>query len=231
MKGGIKMNTNIFIKYDFPQKSQKFRKPLIKLRGQQCECCKNTTWLNQPINVEVHHIDGDKSNNQLENLQLLCPNCHSYTNNYGSKNKKQSDITDNELIIALQNSSSIRQALLSLGMSDAGGNYTRARQLIKDNNIHLVEKTLKEKENFCIDCGKVIYPGSLRCVQCNGIKNKTYSISREELKSLIRTKPFTQIGKQFNVSDNTIRKWCDNYNLPRKSSEIKTYSDKEWELI
>ena len=173
MKGGIKMNTNIFIKYDFPQKSQKFRKPLIKLRGQQCECCKNTTWLNQPINVEVHHIDGDKSNNQLENLQLLCPNCHSYTDNYGSKNKKQSDITDDELIIALQNSSSIRQALLSLGMSDAGGNYTRARQLIKDNNIHLVEKTLKEKENFCIDCGKVIYPGSLRCVQCKGIKNKT----------------------------------------------------------
>lgn len=231
MKGGIKMNTNIFIKYDFPQKSQKFRKSLIELRGQQCECCKNTTWLNQPINIEVHHIDGDKSNNQLENLQLLCPNCHSYTDNYGSKNKKQSDITDDELIIALQNSSSIRQALLSLGMSDAGGNYTRARQLIKDNNIHLAEKTLKEKENFCIDCGKVIYPGSLRCVQCNGIKNKTYIISREELKSLIRTKPFTQIGKQFNVSDNTIRKWCDNYNLPRKSNEIKTYSDKEWELI
>jgi hypothetical protein len=51
------------------------------------------------------------------------------------------------------------------------------------------------------------------------------------LKKLIRTKPFTQIGKQFNVSDNAIRKWCDNYNLPRKVNEIKSYSDEEWELI
>jgi hypothetical protein len=56
-------------------------------------------------------------------------------------------------------------------------------------------------------------------------------ISREELKQLIRTTPFTQIGKQFNVSDNAIRKWCDKYDLPRKSSEIKKYSNNEWENI
>lgn len=56
-------------------------------------------------------------------------------------------------------------------------------------------------------------------------------ISREELKKLIRTTPFVQIGKQFNVSDNAIRKWCDKYNLPRKVSDIKKYSDEEWELI
>jgi hypothetical protein len=48
---------------------------------------------------------------------------------------------------------------------------------------------------------------------------------------LIRTTPFTQIGKQFNVSDNAIRKWCDKYDLPRKSSEIKKYSNNEWENI
>ena len=230
MKGGSKMDTSIFIKYDFPQKSQKFKKSLIELRGQKCECCNNTTWLNQPINLEVHHKDGDKSNNQLENLQLLCPNCHSYTNNYGSKNKKQNEVSDKELIDALRNSSSIRQALLSLNMSDAGGNYTRARNLINQHSIQLIQKT-KEKESFCIDCGKPIYPGSTRCVQCNIIDSRSQIISREELKKLIRTKPFTQIGKQFNVSDNAIRKWCDSYNLPRKVSDIKSYSDEEWELI
>ena len=52
-----------------------------------------------------------------------------------------------------------------------------------------------------------------------------------DLKELIRTTPFTQIGKMYNVSDNTIRKWCDKYNLPRKATEIKAYQDAEWESI
>ena len=56
-------------------------------------------------------------------------------------------------------------------------------------------------------------------------------MTREELKILIRTIPFTKIGEKFGISDNAIRKWCDSYNLPRKSTEIKKYTDEEWELI
>ena len=56
-------------------------------------------------------------------------------------------------------------------------------------------------------------------------------VSREELKNLIRNKPFTQIGKQFGVSDNTIRKWCDKFNLPKKKTEIQNYSEEEWSKI
>jgi uncharacterized protein YjcR len=56
-------------------------------------------------------------------------------------------------------------------------------------------------------------------------------VTREELKKLIRIMPFTQIGQKFNVSDNAIRKWCDKYNLPHKSSEIKKISNDEWENI
>ena len=43
--------------------------------------------------------------------------------------------------------------------------------------------------------------------------------------------PFTQIATYYKVSDNAIRKWCDSYNLPRKKSEIKQYSDQEWQKI
>ena len=57
------------------------------------------------------------------------------------------------------------------------------------------------------------------------------NITREELKRLIRTVPFTQIGIMFGVSDNAIRKWCDKYNLPKKSTEIKEYSEDEWRNI
>lgn len=39
------------------------------------------------VPLQVHHIDGDSTNNTLKNLQLLCPNCHSLTSNFGSLNK------------------------------------------------------------------------------------------------------------------------------------------------
>lgn len=52
---------------------------LIKIRGHICESCQNSTWLSQPITLELEHIDGDRTNNCENNLKLLCPNCHSYT--------------------------------------------------------------------------------------------------------------------------------------------------------
>ena len=47
-----------------------------------------TEWLGEPIPLELHHIDGNKQNHQLSNLQMLCPNCHSITDNFKSKKHK-----------------------------------------------------------------------------------------------------------------------------------------------
>lgn len=63
--------------------------PLIHLRGRKCECCQNTEWLGQPINLEIHHLNGDRKDNRLENLHLLCPNCHSYTENWRGRGKRK----------------------------------------------------------------------------------------------------------------------------------------------
>ena len=52
----------------------------------RCEKCGLTEWLGQPISLEVHHVDGDRSNNTIENFQLLCPNCHAQTDSYRGKN-------------------------------------------------------------------------------------------------------------------------------------------------
>lgn len=91
-------------------------------------------------------------------------------------------------------------------------------------------KNPKIKKYFCENCGIEISKGSTKCLQCQALQRRKVSRrpSREELKQLIRTTPFTKIGLQFGVSDNTIRKWCDAENLPRKASDIKRYSDKEW---
>ena len=57
------------------------------LKENKCEICGITKWLGKPIVCQLHHIDGNNQNNNLENLQILCPNCHSQTENYcGSAN-------------------------------------------------------------------------------------------------------------------------------------------------
>ena len=85
---------------------------------------------------------------------------------------------------------------------------------------------------YCIDCGCEIGPTSTRCIPC---QNKTRRISerpsRKQLKMLIRTMPFTQIAKKYNVTDNAIRKWCDAEGLPRKVSNIKNFTQEEWDLV
>jgi len=48
---------------------------------------------------------------------------------------------------------------------------------------------------------------------------------------MIRSMPFTKIGKEFGVSDNAIRKWCKDMNLPSRTKDIKNFSDKDWAKI
>ncbi len=87
------------------------------------------------IPLEVHHIDGDNRNNDVDNLLLLCPNCHALTNNYRGKNRTKDNVSDEDFVEALKNSPSIHQALLLLGLSPKGGNYKRAYNLISQYNI------------------------------------------------------------------------------------------------
>ena len=54
----------------------------------KCECCGLTTWLGNPIPLEVHHKDGNRHNNIIENFELLCPNCHAFTDSYRGKNSR-----------------------------------------------------------------------------------------------------------------------------------------------
>lgn len=69
-------------KWEEYSKSGHMRKHLIRRKNFTCESCFLNTWLDKPIALELHHIDGDRTNNSIENLQILCPNCHSFTDNY-----------------------------------------------------------------------------------------------------------------------------------------------------
>lgn len=68
--------------------SFKLKNRLIKegLKEHLCESCGLTTWQGKKIPLELHHINGNNKDNRLDNLQLLCPNCHALTDSYRGKN-------------------------------------------------------------------------------------------------------------------------------------------------
>ena len=51
----------------------------------KCAVCGLLFWQQENIPLELDHIDGDHNNNNLKNLQLICPNCHAQTDNYRVK--------------------------------------------------------------------------------------------------------------------------------------------------
>lgn len=60
------------------------------LKENKCEICGiGELWNNKPITLELHHINGNHYDNRLENLQILCPNCHSQTNNFRNRNRNK----------------------------------------------------------------------------------------------------------------------------------------------
>ena len=100
------------------------------------------------------------------------------------------------------------------------------------NESYPLRPTIENNRHYCIDCGKKITYKGTRCKTCAAIASRNVDRpAREELKQLIRTNSFVSLGKRYGVSDNAIRKWCKNYGLPSKSSDIKKMSDDEWALI
>jgi hypothetical protein len=66
---------------------RRIKEYLIDTRGNKCYNCEITEWNNKSIVMDLEHIDGNSENNHIDNLALICPNCHSQTNTYKNRNK------------------------------------------------------------------------------------------------------------------------------------------------
>lgn len=196
---------------------------LTILRGWKCKKCQGEEWQGERISLCIHHIDGNHINNEIDNLQVLCPNCHAQTDNYCGKNKaNRPPITEEQFVEALKTTPSIRQALQKLGINYAAKYYyDKAYYLMdkydfsqkKPKPVKEIKQKQSKTKNKCIEDDR-----ATRREECNHLNaRKVDRPNRDELKKLIRNNSFLGLAKQFNVSDNAIRKWCKTYNLPSKN--------------
>lgn len=194
---------------------KKRKNDLIKLFGSKCCICGFNAFQEA---LEFHHVDPNTkefgigaSNATTKSLEkqiiearkciLVCSNCHKGIH-YGQINPPED--------------------WQSLFQEDVAKQLLDELEIIKHGQKH-----------FCKRCGKEISTADATyCRECKSfLERKVERPSREELKSLIREKSFTQIGEIYGVTDNAIRKWCDAEGLPRKKTEINKISNKEWENI
>ena len=186
------------------------------LKVYRCEKCGATHWNDEQIVLQLHHINGDSSDNRLENLMLLCPNCHSQTENYcGSRNQRY------ETKYYCKGCGKEMEPTRTQFCDECYEKITTEGEKVELCDKKVYNKTVYE---YCKICGKEIYSKSKyglcnECVQKNIIRKIKDRPSKEELQELINTTPYTRIGKMYDVSDNTIRKWCKRYGIEKHKLE------------
>lgn len=122
------------------------RRRVFEEQNYCCAKCGLSEWLSLPITLELEHKDGNNQNNSRDNLEGLCPNCHSITKTWRGRNKRKAEfdrslvrsssiITDDFLFECLKETKSIRQGLLKAGLSPRGNNYLRAKKLLNKEQL------------------------------------------------------------------------------------------------
>lgn len=161
----------------------------------KCEKCKNTEWYGKPIPLELHHINGDNTDNRLENLQILCPNCHSFTDTYGGKNQKLNKRKElsNEEKDEIIRKSSTKESIKCVAKETSHSERT-VKKVLSANSISINKNKLVKENN----------------------DRKIPSI----VDSLRRTKSFSGTAREFGVSDNAIRKLLVSRGYPSHIKDI-----------
>ena len=182
--GGFKIYSNeeMFIKGSkVAQSALRTRVKRNNLIPYKCAICGNTgEWNNKPLTLTLDHINGNRTDNRLENLRYLCPNCDRQQDTFGAKNKTR--------------------------------------------YYNFSTKSINKKVYRCDKCGKFISKGNRLCMDCyQKLKAKNIPPKEVIIEELKNFTTFVALGKKYNVSDNTVRKWCKKYNLPSKTSEVQEW--------
>lgn len=108
------------------------RRRVFEEQNYSCNRCKRTEWEGFPIPLEYEHRDGNNQNNARENVEGLCPNCHSLTPTWRGRNKSVGKIRNESLLSNGSITKSIRESLIEAGFTPSGKNYQKAKRLRGD---------------------------------------------------------------------------------------------------
>lgn len=177
-----------------------------------CSKCQASEWLGEPLTLELDHKNGDRMNNSIANLRWLCPNCHSQTETFKSRNSGgcgSKRVSDELFVEAIKSSKNIAESLLKVKLAPRGGNYERAKRLMAKHGL-----SFKSWTAVC-SCGKFISRGAERCLSCAGIKaRKIKRPTKDNLASMISKSSWEEIGRRFGITGNAVKKWARDYDLP-----------------
>ena len=185
------------------------KRRLIYIMGSKCQICGYNKCQSA---LEFHHINPDQKD------------FHLGSNTNISFNKAKEEVK--KCILVCSNCHrEIHEGLIN----NLNSSYDEKRaKEIQQELDNFKNKTI----HYCKNCGKIISSKAIFCLECSANNARVVERpSKQILKEKIRNTPFTQIGAEYQVSDNTIRKWCDAYHLPRTKKEINSYSDEEWNQI
>jgi hypothetical protein len=213
------------------------REYLIYENNNICKSCGLQEWKGFKIPIEVNHIDGNNTNHSKENLECLCPNCHSITKNWRGRNKTQKrfKISNKKILeVLLINDWNMRKSLIEVGLTPKGGNYNRCHQIKREyEEFGLVITEIKKIPEFEKDEFEIIFnkfetyieickylgisrTSVVRICDSFGLKKSKITIRPEKdvlLDDFFKLKKFTEVGRKYGVSDNSIRKWCKKYDI------------------
>lgn len=135
-----------------------------------------------------------------------------------------------EIIDLLQNSN-LSQADIARKFSLSKNtitNINKGKTLRQDDIVYPIRENIYLKY-YCVDCGKEIQKGSIRCRECYLKDEKKFQPSKEKLLSLLIENKgnFTAVGKLFNKTGNSVVRWCKNYDLPFHTADYYNKPKKE----
>lgn len=214
--------------------SSKLRIRLISsgIKEDMCESCGLVYWKGEKISLHLDHIDGDHTNHKLNNLRILCPNCHSQTDTYCAKNKNAIGYTKIEILKAIKESKSYTDVKKKIGLGISGSNSTIKNIMIlydlsfgddkidaillnecdKDKKIDSIIKLYVDRKTNICSCGKEIHSSAKNCEECsNKLQRKVERPSHEQLLREVKETSYLSVGRKYGVSDNAIRKWIRYY--------------------